>query len=101
MSQAQYTEAVEAIKADIAKGWVYQANLCRVLSAPLTSDLDVLGLYKLLAQHNPAPYLSALLVPKSISGFAMMFELSAHHQNYLSREMDKYCVRVRSKEPLA
>ena len=65
MSQAQYTEAVEAIKADIAKGWVYQANLCRVLSAPLTSDLDVLGLYKLLAQHNPAPYLSALLVPKS------------------------------------
>ena len=86
MSQAQYTEAVEAIKGDIAKGWVYQANLCRVLSAPLTSDLDVLGLYQLLAQHNPAPYLSALLVPKSISGFASDVRIvSASPELFISR----------------
>ena len=86
MSQAQYTEAVEAIKGDIAKGWVYQANLCRVLSAPLSNDLDALGLYKLLAQHNPAPYLSALLVPKSISGFASDVRIvSASPELFISR----------------
>ena len=86
MSQAQYIQAVEAIKADIAKGWVYQVNLCRVLSAPLKNDLDVLGLYKLLAQHNPAPYLSALLVPKSISGFASDVRIvSASPELFISR----------------
>ncbi len=86
MSQAQYTDAVESIKADIARGWVYQANLCRVLSAPLKTNLDVLGLYKLLAQHNPAPYLSALLVPKSISGFAHDVRIvSASPELFISR----------------
>lgn len=86
MSQQQYTQAVAAIKTDIAKGWVYQANLCRVLSAPLTSDLAVLGLYKLLAQHNPAPYLGALLVPKSISGFGSDVRIvSASPELFISR----------------
>jgi para-aminobenzoate synthetase component 1 len=87
MSQQQYTEAVESIKTDIARGWVYQANLCRVLSAPLTSDLDVLGLYKLLAQHNPAPYLSALMVPKSRSGFEHDVRIvSASPELFISRK---------------
>ena len=87
MSQQQYTEAVESIKTDIARGWVYQANLCRVLSAPLTSDLDVLGLYKLLAQHNPAPYLSALMVPKSQSGFEHDVRIvSASPELFISRK---------------
>jgi para-aminobenzoate synthetase component 1 len=87
MSEKQYTEAVESIKSDIARGWVYQANLCRVLSASLTSDLDVLGLYKLLAQHNPAPYLSALLVPKSLSGFASDVRIvSASPELFISRK---------------
>ena len=87
MSQQQYTEAVESIKSDIARGWVYQANLCRVLSAPLTSDLDVLGLYKLLAQHNPAPYLSALMVPKSQSGFEHDVRIvSASPELFISRK---------------
>lgn len=86
MSQQQYIQAVDAIKADIAKGWVYQANLCRVLSAPLTSDLGVLGLYKLLSKHNPAPYLSALLVPKSISGFGSDVRIvSASPELFISR----------------
>jgi len=87
MSQQQYTDAVESIKTDIARGWVYQANLCRVLSAPLTSDLDVLGLYKLLAQHNPAPYLSALMVPKSQSGFEHDVRIvSASPELFISRK---------------
>ena len=87
MSQQQYIDAVESIKTDIARGWVYQANLCRVLSAPLTSDLDVLGLYKLLAQHNPAPYLSALMVPKSQSGFEHDVRIvSASPELFISRK---------------
>jgi len=87
MSQQQYTDAVESIKTDIARGWVYQANLCRVLSAPLTSDLDVLGLYELLAQHNPAPYLSALMVPKSQSGFEHDVRIvSASPELFISRK---------------
>ncbi len=86
MSQSQYTEAVEMIKTDIARGWVYQANLCRVLSAPLPGDLDIFGLYKLLAKHNPAPYLSALQVPKAVSGFAKDVRIvSASPELFLSR----------------
>jgi para-aminobenzoate synthetase component 1 len=86
MSQAQYEAAVETIKADIARGWVYQANLCRVLSAPLAGDLGVLGLYQLLAKHNPAPYLSALLVPKSLSGLAQDVRIvSASPELFISR----------------
>ena len=86
MSQSQYEDAVGAIKDDISRGWVYQANLCRVLSAPLTSDLGVLGLYQLLAKHNPAPYLSALLIPKSLSGLAQDVRIvSASPELFLSR----------------
>ena len=86
MSQAQYVEAVVAIKSDIARGWVYQANLCRVLTAPLENDLGVLGLYQLLAEHNPAPYLSALLIPKSLSGLAQDVRIvSASPELFLSR----------------
>ena len=69
MSMSQYVDAVESIRQDIARGWVYQANLCRVLSAPLASQLNVVALWKLLAEHNPAPYLSALQVPAVLSGF--------------------------------
>ena len=86
MSQSQYEAAVESIKADISRGWVYQANLCRVLSAPLKNDLGVLGLYQLLAVHNPAPYLSALLIPKSLSGLAQDVRIvSASPELFLSR----------------
>jgi para-aminobenzoate synthetase component 1 len=42
----------------IAAGDVYQANLCRVLSAPLPDPerADVDALTALLARGNPAPY---------------------------------------------
>jgi para-aminobenzoate synthetase component I len=86
MSMAEYINAVESIRQDIARGWVYQANLCRVLSAPLSSDLNVLALWKLLSQHNPAPYLSALQVPASLSGLAADVRIvSASPELFLSR----------------
>jgi para-aminobenzoate synthetase component 1 len=63
MDQAEYVGGVQAIRAAIAAGDVYQANLCRVLSAPLPTDADVAGLARLLAAGNPAPYGGFLRLP--------------------------------------
>ncbi|MEV4919099.1 chorismate-binding protein [Streptomyces tirandamycinicus] len=58
MDRAAYTAGVRRIRAHIAAGEVYQANLCRVLSAPLPDPAaaDVDALTALLARGNPAPY---------------------------------------------
>jgi para-aminobenzoate synthetase component 1 len=86
MSKSEYVGAVESVRQDIARGWVYQANLCRVLSAPLEADLNVVAFWKLLAEHNPAPYLSALQVPASLSGLAKDVRIvSASPELFLSR----------------
>ena len=90
MSQQTYREAVETIRQDIARGWVYQANLCRVLSAPLQTNLNVVGLWQLLREYNPAPYLSALQVPASLSGLASDVRIvSASPELFLSRHGQK------------
>lgn len=62
MSRAQYVNAVEQIRAAIAAGTVYQANICRVLAAP-RQDRDVRGLAALLADRHPAPHAGVLLLP--------------------------------------
>ncbi|WP_455357997.1 chorismate-binding protein [Streptomyces sp. SYSU K21746] len=58
LDRAAYTAGVRRIRTHIAAGDVYQANLCRVLSAPLpepaTADVDTLT--QLLARGNPAPF---------------------------------------------
>ena len=87
MSMTEYVDAVESIRQDVARGWVYQANLCRVLSAPLKNDLNVVALWHLLSQHNPAPYLSALQIPAEISGLASDVRIvSASPELFLSRK---------------
>jgi para-aminobenzoate synthetase component 1 len=87
MSMSQYVDAVDSIRKDIARGWVYQANLCRVLSAPLANNLNVVALWKLLSEHNPAPYLSALQVPAVLSGLANDVRIvSASPELFLSRK---------------
>ncbi|WP_437088642.1 chorismate-binding protein [Streptomyces sp. enrichment culture] len=58
-----YTSAVRRVRAHIAAGEVYQANLCRVLSAPVPPDADVDALTALLARGNPAPYAGTLRLP--------------------------------------
>ncbi|OKJ16337.1 chloride transporter [Streptomyces sp. CB00316] len=60
-----YTAGVRRIRAYIAAGEVYQANLCRVLSAPLPDPLraDVDALAALLARGNPAPYAGTIRLP--------------------------------------
>ncbi|MEU8714478.1 chorismate-binding protein [Streptomyces sp. NPDC048663] len=63
LDRAAYTSAVRRIRAYIAAGDVYQANLCRVLSAPVAPDADVDALTALLARGNPAPYAGTIRLP--------------------------------------
>ncbi|CAM5258169.1 Anthranilate synthase component I family protein OS=Streptomyces cyaneofuscatus OX=66883 GN=G3I52_28405 PE=4 SV=1 [Streptomyces cyaneofuscatus] len=62
-----YTAGVRRIREYIAAGEVYQANLCRVLSAPLpeaeAGRADVDALTALLARGNPAPYAGTIRLP--------------------------------------
>lgn len=65
MTQQQYVAAVERTRAAIAAGSVYQANVCRVLSAVLPDPgaADVAGLDALLRLGNPAPFGGFLRLP--------------------------------------
>ncbi|MER7788725.1 chorismate-binding protein [Streptomyces sp. NPDC097640] len=65
LDRAAYTEGVRRIRRRIATGEVYQANLCRVLSAPLPEPgrADVDALSALLALGNPAPYAGTVRLP--------------------------------------
>ncbi|MET9045261.1 chorismate-binding protein [Streptomyces sp. NPDC003631] len=58
-----YTAGVRRIREHIATGEVYQVNLCRVLSAPVTADADVDALTAVLARGNPAPYAGTIRLP--------------------------------------
>ncbi|MFW3465319.1 chorismate-binding protein [Streptomyces sp. 058-1L] len=66
LDREAYTEGVRRIRAYIAAGEVYQANLCRVLSAPLPDPgrADVDALTALLARGNPAPYAGTIRLPE-------------------------------------
>lgn len=68
LDPAAYTAGVRRIRRHIAAGEVYQANLCRVLSAPLPpapggAPADVDALSALLARGNPAPYAGTVRLP--------------------------------------
>lgn len=59
---------VESIRESIRNGDVYQANLCRVLAAPLPAagtTPDAVALSQVLAHGNPARYASRIVVPRS------------------------------------
>ncbi|CAM5729132.1 Anthranilate synthase component I family protein OS=Streptomyces alboniger OX=132473 GN=CP975_05835 PE=4 SV=1 [Streptomyces alboniger] len=62
--RAAYTAGVARIREHIAAGEVYQANLCRVLSAPVAPEADVDALTALLARGNPAPYAGTIRLPR-------------------------------------
>ncbi|MFC7307738.1 chorismate-binding protein [Streptomyces monticola] len=64
LDREAYTAGVRRIREHIAAGEVYQANLCRVLSAPLGPDADLDALTALLARGNPAPYAGTIRLPE-------------------------------------
>jgi para-aminobenzoate synthetase component I len=64
LDEAGYRSAVAEVRERIAAGDVYQANVCRVLSAPLPDPAaDIAGLGALLARDNPAPYAGVVRLP--------------------------------------
>ncbi|MFI8084599.1 chorismate-binding protein [Kitasatospora sp. NPDC086009] len=65
LDRAAYEAGVRRIRDHIAAGEVYQANLCRVLSAPLPDRdrTDIDALTGLLARGNPAPYAGTVRLP--------------------------------------
>lgn len=65
LDRAAYVAGVGAVREAIARGEVYQANLCRVLSAPLPDPAaaDPDALTALLARGNPAPYAGTIRLP--------------------------------------
>ncbi|MFC4585159.1 chorismate-binding protein [Sphaerisporangium corydalis] len=76
-----YEDGVRRIRDLIEQGEVYQANLCRVLTAEIPPDADPLVLAGRLAQGNPAPYAATVQVP----GLTVV---SASPELYLSRAGD-------------
>jgi len=63
MNRGQYMKAVEQIRAAIAAGTVYQANICRILAAPRDGQ-DLRGLAELLARDHPAPHAGVVMLPE-------------------------------------
>ncbi|MFF2435455.1 chorismate-binding protein [Streptomyces sp. NPDC058107] len=65
LDRVAYTAGVRRIREYIAAGEVYQANLCRVMTAvlpdPAAADVDALT--ALLALGNPAPYAGTIRLP--------------------------------------
>jgi para-aminobenzoate synthetase component 1 len=83
LTQSAYEDAVRVIREHIAAGDVYQANLCRVLSAPITPADEPAGLATRLARGNPAPYSGIVDLPEH--GVRIV---TASPELYLSRTGD-------------
>lgn len=81
LDRPAYERGVRAIRDHIERGEVYQANLCRILTAPVPRDADPLALAVRLAEGNPAPYAAVIDVP----GLSVV---SASPELYLSRDGD-------------
>ncbi len=63
MVAAAYLDGVAEIRARIARGEVYQVNLCRLLTADLSPGADLAALHERLRRGNPAPFSAAVLLP--------------------------------------
>jgi para-aminobenzoate synthetase component 1 len=63
MDREGYVEACREVRARIARGTVYQVNVCRVVEHDLPTTADTLALARLLAEGNPAPYGGLVRVP--------------------------------------
>jgi para-aminobenzoate synthetase component 1 len=65
LDQNAYEDAVTEVRERIAAGDVYQANICRVLSAPAPEPPDLHALGAALARGNPAPYAAVVFAPSA------------------------------------
>ncbi len=83
MSRSEYLAAVSAVRDRIATGEVYQANICRLLEAPLPVGSELAGLARLLAAGNPAPYQGLVDLPGHGVGV-----VSASPERFLRRDLN-------------
>jgi para-aminobenzoate synthetase component 1 len=83
MSRAEYVAAVDTIREAIAAGTVYQANVCRVLTAP-REGRDLRGLAQLLDEQHPAPHAGVVWLPSEGVEVA-----SASPELFLERDGDR------------
>ncbi|MFW5473991.1 chorismate-binding protein [Knoellia sp. CPCC 206450] len=65
LDDTAYVAGVEEIRERIARGTVYQVNLCRVLSRAAEPRVSMRALGNLLAQGNPAPYAATIDIPEA------------------------------------
>jgi para-aminobenzoate synthetase component 1 len=63
LDEAAFCAGVDAIRAAIGRGDVYQVNLTRVLAAPLPERANVAALGAALAEGNPAPFSAVVRIP--------------------------------------
>ena len=66
MSRQEYVHAVQHVRGQIEDGRVYQANICRVLSAPVLQRPPAVALHHVLAAGNPARYAGVIDVPDGV-----------------------------------
>ncbi|HEX6418844.1 MAG TPA: chorismate-binding protein [Acidimicrobiales bacterium] len=83
LDRRAFCAGVDAIRAAIAAGDVYQVNLTRRLSAPLPSGADVAALGAALGRGNPAPYAAVVRLPAAGCHVA-----SASPERFLRRDGD-------------
>jgi para-aminobenzoate synthetase component 1 len=84
LDQASYEAAVDEVRERIAAGEVYQANICRILSAPVPRPPDMHALGAALARGNPAPYAAVVNAPG-----ADVFVASASPELFLHRDGER------------
>ncbi|WP_062520623.1 chorismate-binding protein [Demequina silvatica] len=86
-----YMAGVEAIRADIGEGDVYQVNLCRMLEAPLPAPEpgpDAVALAHRLATGNPARFASRIVIPRT-DAWPGVWVVSASPELYLRLDGDR------------
>ncbi len=82
MDRERYCGAVESVREAVREGEVYQANICRVLSAPLeagSGEPSATGLAAVLAGGNPAPYAGGVHVPAEPADLEPVPDGAPHH----------------------
>ncbi|KGN40674.1 chorismate-binding protein [Knoellia aerolata] len=65
LGDTAYVEGVEEVRERIARGTVYQVNLCRILGSEIPEGLSVRDLGDVLARGNPAPYAATIEIPEA------------------------------------
>lgn len=85
LDKGEFVAGVAAIREAIARGDVYEVNLCRLLSAPIpdADDVDVVALAATLAHGNPAPHAAVVRIPSAGIHLA-----SASPERFLRRDGD-------------